>query len=337
MNTLFQLFEGDWLPNIFAFLLGLSMLIYIVLDGYDLGVGILSRFASEKDRDRMVSSVAPFWDANETWLVLGSGLMLVAFPLANGVVFQNIYIPVALMLFGLIFRGISFDFRAKAEARKKPFWDGCFFAGSLLATVSQGYMLGMYMMGFRHTPDVILFSCLTGLFAIGAFTLVGSGWLIMKTEGALQKKAVGWGIKSLICCAAFSLVCLVLSPMLSESIYRRWFDFGMANFLIFPVIITILLVIALSSLLKLRKNAQKGSWVPFALTVLIFILNYVAIATTYYPWIVIDKMTLTDAAASRESLMIILVGALICLPLMIGYTIVVYKIFHGKAKDLSYE
>ena len=166
--------NGKWLPYTFAGLMGLAILIYAILDGYDLGVGMLSDSANEKEKDRMIASIGPFWDANETWLVLGVGLMLVAFPSAHGVVLTELYLPVAVLLFGLIFRGVAFDFRAKVSYQKKWRWNLAFYFGSLLSALSQGYMLGAYIMGFEDSPLATLFAILTALAVASGYCLIGA-------------------------------------------------------------------------------------------------------------------------------------------------------------------
>jgi cytochrome d ubiquinol oxidase subunit II len=184
---------GPGLPYLFAFLMGLSMLIYGLLDGYDLGVGILSYFEkNKKNKDTMIASIGPFWDANETWLVLGVGILLIAFPLAHGIILTNLYLPVFLMLVGLIFRGVAFDFRAKAKDHYKKHWDTAFSAGSLLTALAQGYMLGFYIVGFKLTVETFIFSCLVGVSLAIGYCLIGANWLIMKTSEELQKKSIRW-------------------------------------------------------------------------------------------------------------------------------------------------
>ena len=184
--------DAYWLAIIFIGLMGLSVLVYAILDGYDLGVGILLPMgeADEAQRDTMIASIGPFWDANETWLVLAVGIMLIAFPAAHSVVLFHLYIPVAIMLIGLMMRGVAFDFRAKAALDHKLAWDRTFKAGSLLTTLAQGYMLGLYVMGFEASLSAHWFALLSGLGVTLAYSYIGAAWLIMKTEGELQKRAV---------------------------------------------------------------------------------------------------------------------------------------------------
>ena len=174
---------GQWLPVVFLGLMGLAMLIYVLLDGYDLGVGLLLHRASDEHKDTMIASIGPFWDANETWLVLGVGILLIAFPKAHGMVLTALYLPVALMLVGLILRGVAFDFRVKARADHKPLWNRAFFAGSGLAALSQGWMLGRYITGFAEGVEFTLFAAAISLLLPAAYVLLGAAWLILKTEG----------------------------------------------------------------------------------------------------------------------------------------------------------
>jgi cytochrome d ubiquinol oxidase subunit II len=329
--------SGDWLPYTFAFLMGLSILIYAVLDGYDLGVGMLSDSTNEKEKDRMIASIGPFWDANETWLVLGVGLLLVAFPAAHGVILTELYLPVAVMLFGLIFRGVAFDFRAKVPYQKKWRWNLAFYIGSLLAALAQGYMLGFYIMGFEDSPLAILFSILTALAVASGYCLIGACWLIMKCDGGLQRKAIKWAKYHLINTVVGLGLISLITPLVSERIYRKWFSLP-EIFWIAPIpLATGALIIFLYFILrKLPFENDRYCWVPLVTTTGIFILSFMGLAYSFFPYIIPNQMTIVEAASAPSSLMIMLAGALVVLPILIGYTILAYVIFHGKAKDLSY-
>lgn len=329
--------NGQWLPLAFAALMALAIFVYAILDGYDIGVGILMRYAKPEERDVMIASIGPFWDANETWLVLAVGLLLIAFPEANGIVLGNLYLPVTWMLIGLILRGVSFDFRAKAKVENKETWDMVFSGGSLLMAVSQGYMVGSYVLGFESGLISFLFSLFVGLSVAAAFALIGAGWLIMKTEGALQQKAIGWaslGLRGTV--VGIALVSLA-SPLVSTHVFTRWFTYPDILILAPVPIITVLLVGWLEVVLRdLPITPNKGCWRPFAMTVGIFLMCLIGLAYSFYPYIVPGQLKIVDSASAPESLMIILIGALIVLPFMIGYTIYAYKVFHGKTKELSY-
>ena len=180
------------LPLIFMFLMGASVLAYVVLDGYDLGVGMLMPAAAQTEQSVMVSSIGPFWDANETWLVLGIGILLAAFPLAHGIVLQALYLPVVVMLIGLMLRGVAFELRVKARGWHRELWNWLFWAGSFIASFSQGLMLGRYITGFERGFTYWVFAVVVGASLCGGYVLLGATWLILKTEGELQKKALGW-------------------------------------------------------------------------------------------------------------------------------------------------
>ena len=327
----------DWLPVAFVLLMGLSILLYVILDGYDLGVGMLMSRADEAQKDRMIASIGPFWDANETWLVLSVGLLLVAFPAAHGLILSELYIPATLMLIALILRGVSFDFRAKAGSAWKHTWDRTFFAGSLLAALSQGYMLGLYIMGFDDSGAAQVFALLVAVAVAASYCLIGACWLVMKTEGELQVRAVCWARR----CLWFTSVGIVLislaTPLVSERIFARWFSFPEILLLAPIPLLTALLVVILDRLLASmpQKNDRAYRW-PFWLVTALFVLCFQGLAYSFYPYVVPEQMTIYQAAASPQSLMIIFVGALVVLPFIIGYTIFAYRVFRGKANELSY-
>ncbi len=327
-----------WLPWTFAALMGLSILIYVVLDGFDLGVGLLMPLANDEEKDRLVASIGPFWDANETWLVLAIGILLVAFPTAHGVILTALYLPVAIMLVGLILRGVSFEFRAKAPINQKPFWNACFFTGSLLASMSQGFMLGMYVMGLTWTVPHVAFALLTAVFLTVGFSFIGAAWLIAKTDGALQEKAVKWargGIWGLLLgIGAISLA----TPYVSLRIFEKWFGFPQLLYLApFPLLSAALLYFLWRRLRQLPLPQDRSAWSPFVAAMALFTLSFGGMAYSFYPYVVPEKLTIYDAAAAPESLIIILVGTLFVLPAILGYTALSYFIFRGKATELRYD
>ena len=336
-----QLSNGGWLPVVFLGLMGIAMLAYVVLDGYDLGVGILLRSASDEHKDVMISSIGPFWDANETWLVLGVGILLVAFPAAHGVILGELYLPVALMLAGLILRGVAFDFRVKARALHKPMWNNAFFGGSLLASFSQGVMLGLYVTGFKNGWPQIFFALVTGLCLCAGYALLGATWLIMKTEGELQRRAVRWAYGSLWFTGAGIAAISVVTPLVSARIFDKWFSFPNL-FLLMPIpLATGALFFAIERSLRrlptrLNEGNEYGAWVPFAATVSIFVLAFYGLAYSLFPYLIVDRIDIWQAASAPESLKIILVGAAIVLPAITGYTIYAYRVFWGKARELTY-
>lgn len=329
--------HGHWLAFAFAFLMGLSILLYVILDGYDLGVGILLRSATDDEKDKMIASIGPFWDANETWLVLGVGILLVAFPIAHGTILTALYLPTAIMLIALILRGVSFDFRAKVLASRKHLWDKSFFTGSLLTALAQGYMLGLYIMGFEDSLTNHLFGLLAGVCVAAGYSFIGAGWLIMKTDGDLQKKAVRWARISLwLTAAGIGLVSLA-TPLVNERIFDKWFNIPNIVLLApIPIITGVVILLVDYTLRKLPMPQDRLAWVPFAGAVSTFVLCFHGLAYSFYPYIVPEKMTIYGAAAAPESLMIIFVGAMVVLPCIIGYTIFAYRVFWGKVQDLRY-
>ncbi|MDB5491154.1 MAG: Cytochrome d ubiquinol oxidase subunit [Micavibrio sp.] len=330
--------SGAWLPLAFAGLMGLSMLIYAVLDGYDLGVGILMRRADDAEQDMMVASIGPFWDANETWLVLGVGLLLVAFPAAHGVILGHLYLPTAFMLIGLILRGVSFDFRAKVKTGHKHFWNNAFFAGSLIMALAQGYMLGYYILGFQEGWGAFVFSGLVGVCMAAGYALIGACWLIMKTEGPLQIKAILWARQASWATIAGIILVSAATPLVSTRIFDKWFEFPNILFLAPIPLVTGALVCGLEWVLRsLPKDKDRRAWVPFAMTVGIYVLCFIGLAYSFYPFIVPDQLTITEAASGHDSLLIILAGALVVVPAILGYTAFSYYIFRGKAGELRYD
>ena len=326
------------LPLIFTGLMALAMLLYVVLDGYDLGVGILLRGVPDAQQDRMIASIGPFWDANETWLVLGVGLLLVAFPLAHGVILSSLYLPVAAMLIGLILRGVAFDFRVKARAAHKPLWNGAFWAGSLLAAFSQGFMLGSYILGFRDDYVAVLFAITIGLCLCAGYALLGAAWLVLKAEGELRQRALRWAYANLWLTALGIAAVSIATPWVSPRIFEKWFALPQLLFLLpIPVLTALVFAATESSLRRLRKRETTRDWVPFAGAIGLFVLAFIGLAYSLFPYLVIDRITLWEAAAATSSLKIMAVGAGFTLPMIIGYTIYVYRVFWGRSEDLSYE
>lgn len=326
------------LPLIFTALMALAMLAYVVLDGYDLGVGILLRQVDTPDKDRMIASIGPFWDANETWLVLGVGLLLVAFPKAHGVILGALYLPVLVMLVGLILRGVAFDFRSKAQADHQPLWNGLFCAGSLLAALAQGWMLGSYIVGFRSDAAGLAFSALIAVCLAAGYTLLGATWLIMKSDGALRTRAIGWAWRALwltgLGIAAVSLV----TPLVSERIFAKWFVLPQFFFLLkLPLVSAVVFFYAESRLRRLARGEAGADWAPFACAVALFVLAFIGLAYSLFPYLVVDRLTLWDAASSPAALSVMLIGTAITLPVIIGYTVFSYRVFWGRSGELRYD
>ena len=331
--------SGDWLPVVFIGLMGLAVLAYAILDGYDLGVGILLPMGEQDEwqRDTMIASIGPFWDANETWLVLAVGLLLIAFPAAHSLILMHLYIPVAIMLISLIMRGVAFDFRAKAAVDHKLAWDRTFKVGSLVTTLTQGYMLGQYVMGFDQSLPALLFCGISALGVTAAYSYIGAAWLVLKTESSLQARAVGWtktaGRASLVGVVA---VCLI-NPLVNPGVFDRWFTFPLVMFVLLIPTLCFLGFVANDILLRrLPKEADRHCGVPFAIVVGIFTLCFSGLGFSFFPDIVPGQLSIWEAASARESLQFILVGAVVVVPMILMYTAFSYRVFRGKATDLHY-
>jgi cytochrome bd ubiquinol oxidase subunit II len=326
------------LPVIFAMLMGLAILIYVVLDGYDLGVGMLLPAADEHEQDVMVASIGPFWDANETWLVLGVGLLLVAFPVAHGVILQALYLPVVAMLIGLMLRGVAFELRIKAEGWHRELWNGLFWFGSFLASLAQGLMLGAYITGFETGFGHFLFSLLVAGGVCGGYVLLGGGWLILRTEGALQKKAVAWTRWGLLWVAFGVTLVSLATPLASATVYDKWFDFPRTlGLMLLPLASAAAWLWVWQMTRRLDRGEPAPEWGPFAGAVTIYVLAFAGLAYSLFPYVVIDRLTIWDAAAHPSSLKVVLAGALFVLPFIFAYTAYSYRVFRGKASARLYE
>ena len=331
----------DWptlLPLISAGLMGLAILVYVILDGFDLGIGILFAAADDHEKDVMISAIGPFWDANETWLVLAVGLLLVAFPAAHGVILTALYIPVALLLLGLILRGVAFDFRAKVPTRHKTRWNRLFLAGSLIASLAQGYMLGVYVLGLASSVGAMAFGALVALCLAAAYAAMGAAWLIYKTEGELQKKAVRWLRAALVLTALGMAAVSLATPFASPRIFDRWFVFPEMIYLApLPILSAVLFASLWWQTFHLPKPDDRHSLLPFLTLALIFALGFAGLAWSFYPFVVPDRLTIWQAASAPESLAVILIGTAFVLPIIIFASVYVYRVFGGKSSELSYD
>ena len=331
-----------YLPEIFLFLMGLAILAYVVLDGYDLGVGILLARAEDAEKNIMIASIGPFWDANETWLVLGVGILLTVFPLAHGEILGALYFPVVVMLIGLTLRGVAFDFRTKVREGHRRFWDQMFALGSLLAALAQGFMLGLHITGYRYQFSSVAFASFIALALAAGYCLLGATWLMMKTEGVLQNKARIWAQASLGLTALGVVAVSVATPLVSARIFERWFAWPNLLYLA-PVPLLSVCAFAicfwrLRSMQKCPDGSQiaRHAWRPFAMTVLIFLLAFIGLSYSLFPYLVMDRLTLWEAATDVPTMRLILLGAAISLPATLAYTIFSYRVFWGKSSALSY-
>ncbi|MGA8050362.1 MAG: cytochrome d ubiquinol oxidase subunit II [Burkholderiales bacterium] len=319
------------LPLVFTVLMGVAILAYTVLDGYDLGVGMLMPAGDAREQDVMVASIGPFWDANETWLVLGVGLLLVAFPAAHGVILGALYLPVAAMLIGLMLRGAAFEFRVKALGWHRELWNWLFWFGSFLAALAQGLMLGRTITGYAEGFVYWLFALVVAGGLCGGYVLLGATWLVLRTEGELQRKAIVWARWGLAWVALGVALVSLATPLASETVREKWFDFPRTLGLMALPLAT------LASGAWVSLELGRSDWKPFAGAVAIFALAFAGLAYSLYPYLVMDRMTIWQAAADPSSLKVVLVGALAVLPFIVAYTVFSYRVFRGKARAGLYE
>ena len=327
-----------WLPVIYMAAMGLALFVYVILDGYDLGVGMLLPFASDDEKDLMVASIGPFWDANETWIVLGVGILLIAFPAAHGIVLTQLYLPVTLMLMGLMLRGVAFDLRIKAGDEHKKLWNRAFFFGSLLAAMCQGWMLGSYITGLELSLVNILFSLIIAVLLPAFYVLLGAGWLLMKTRDELLQKAFRWSQRVVLPVGVGIFMVSIATPLVSERIAERWMRWENLIWL-WPIpLITSLAFLMILNLSRSNGWVYQGkSWILYVLCVLICVMSSLGLGYSLFPYIVVDQLTLWEAAAATESLLFTLFGVVLTVPAIIAYTVYVYRVFHGRNITLSYE
>ena len=326
---------GIDLPLIWAIIIIFGIMMYVVMDGFDLGIGILFPFIKgEQDRDVMMNTVAPVWDGNETWLVLGGAALFGAFPLAYSVVLSALYLPLVLMLVGLIFRGVAFEFRFKARAEKRHIWDKAFIGGSIAATFFQGVALGAFIDGFPVVDRQYAgggldwlspFTVFCGIALIVAYALLGCTWLIMKTEGHLQARMHKLGRPLALAVLALMGVVSLWTPLAHTDIAARWFSLPNL-FWFLPV--PILVLVTLYSLLK--AIARKAHYLPFLLTLVLIFLGYSGLGISLWPNIIPPSISIWDAAAPPQSQGFMLVGTLFIIPFILGYTFWSYSVFRGK-------
>lgn len=328
----------EWLPLFFVSVMGFALLLYIILDGYDLGIGMLLPFASEQQKDQMIAAIGPFWDANETWLVLGIGILLIAFPKAHGMVLTELYLPVTLMLMGLILRGVAFDFRVKAKTQYKTMWNNIFFAGSVLAAVSQGWMLGAYVTGFNDDMLSHLFAIGIALSLPAIYIMLGCGWLFVKTSDELYHKAAHWARWAIVPMAVALFLISIATPIVSDTIAKKWFSLPAAIGLLPIPLSTIIAAFTMLWILRQQRILNAGyGWIVFVCMVVICIMLALGLAYSIYPHIVLDKLTIWNTSASPDSLRFAFYGIVIAVPMILAYTVFIYKVFYGKASALNYE
>ena len=325
---------------IWVMIIGFGVLMYVLTDGFDLGVGILFPFArSEQDRDIMMNTVAPVWDGNETWLVLGGAGLLAAFPLVYTVFLPALYIGVFLMLAGLIFRGVAFEFRFKAAKGRRGLWNTAFFGGSLVATFAQGAVVGTFIQGFetenfRYVGGAMdwltPFTVMTGLGMIVGYGLLGATWLMLKTEGETQQWARSWAYRLLAALMVFFVIVSLWTPLTDEYVRGRWFD-NLTWLWLLPLA-TVLVAARLWRSLNRSYEAA-----PFIYTIGLFGLFYAGLLFSKWPYVVPPNYTFQDAASAPESQLFLLIGLLFVVPFVLMYTAWTYYVFRGKVRaDAGY-
>lgn len=328
---------GIDLPLVWAVIILFGIMMYVVMDGFDLGIGILFPFFPRtEDRDVMMNTVAPVWDGNETWLVLGGAGLLAAFPLAYAVILSAFYLPLILMLIGLIFRGVAFEFRVKARVGKRRWWDWGFIGGSFLATFCQGMVLGAFMDGVKVVDGnfvgapfdwITPFSVFTGLALLAAYALLGATWLIMKTEGELQKRMRVLARPLVFLVLAVIGAVSIWTPLQHAAIAERWFT--LPNLLYFAPVPALVLLVVWRLLVEVP---GRGHASPFVLTLCLLFLGYTGLGISLWPNIIPPDISVWQAAGPDQSLGFALVGALLIIPVILMYTAWSYWVFRGKVR-----
>jgi cytochrome d ubiquinol oxidase subunit II len=327
----------EWyLPVIWAAVIGTAVTLYVILDGFDLGIGVLFPFAQdERERDQMMATVKPYWDGNETWLVLGGGGLWVAFPQAYAVIMPALYLPVIVMLLGLIFRGVAFEFRSVSDS--KTWWSLAFAGGSIVAAFSQGLVLGGLIQGIRIENGAFAggsfdwatpFSAICGFALVCGYGLLGATWLMMKAEGPVGQRGRAQARILLFGVLGFMGLVSLWTPLMSERIYARWFT--LPNFFFLSPVPLLTGIVALS----LWRWIERGrEMLPFFAAIALFLLGYLGLVISNFPYLVPPSLTVWDTAAAPASQIFMLVGTLVLLPIILGYTVLVYWLFRGKVAE----
>lgn len=328
---------GIDLPVIWAIIIVFGLMMYVIMDGFDLGIGILFPFVpAREDRDTMVNTVAPVWDGNETWLAFGGAALMAAFPLAYSMILTALYLPLLLMLGGLIWRGVAFEFRFKADQAHRMFWDKAFASGSYVATFSQGVALGAFINGFKVSDGSYAggaldwlspFSIFTGFALLVAYALLGCTWLIMKTEGELQRRMIVLARPITIVLLGAIAAVSVWTPLAHPNVAARWFS--VPNIIFFSPVPVLVLATAWAMIRVLRRETHAA---PFVLALLLLFLGYSGLGISLWPNIVPPSISIRDAAGPPESMGFTLVGALFIIPFILAYTSWSYYVFRGKVR-----
>jgi cytochrome d ubiquinol oxidase subunit II len=327
----------EWyLPLIWAGIIAIAVVMYVVMDGFDLGIGLLFPFAgSEAERDQMMRSIAPFWDGNETWLVLGGAGLFVVFPGAYAVIMPALYIPVIVMLVSLVFRGVAFEFRTVSHS--KSGWSLAFTVGSGLAAFAQGVILGNLIQGLTVQNNAFAggafdwarpFPVFCGIAVMAGYALLGATWLVMKTEGPVARRAREHAKSLIVLVLVFMAGVSVWTPLMEPRIAQRWF--AMPNiFYLWPVPV----LTALAAFGCWRWLERGGDIPPFLTAIGLFLFGYLGLVISNFPYIVPPSLTIWDTAAVPASQIFMLIGTLFLLPIILGYIVLVYWLFRGKVRE----
>src|SRR6185312_9697663 len=326
----------EWyLPLIWSAIMAIAVVMYVLMDGFDLGIGLLFPFASERERDQMMRSIAPFWDGNETWLVLGGAGLFVVFPGAYAVIMPALYIPVIVMLVSLVFRGVAFEFRT--VSRSKIGWSIAFTLGSGLAAFAQGAILGNLIQGFTIRDNAFAggpldwarpFPVLCGVAVMTGYALLGATWLVMKTEGTVARRARAQAKVLLFAVLVFMAAVSIWTPLLAPRIADRWFTLpNIAVLWLVPA------VTALTAFFAWRWLERGAEVLPFLASLALFLFGYLGLVISNFPYIVPPTLTIWDTAAAAPSQIFMLLGTLFMLPIIIGYFVMVYWLFRGKVQE----
>jgi cytochrome bd ubiquinol oxidase subunit II len=324
------------LVHVWVFLVGLVVILYVILDGFSLGTGLLFPTAkNDAERDTLMNSIAPVWDVNQTWIVFGGGALFATFPTTYAVLFSALYVPLLTFIFGLIFRGVALEFRANSH--RKTVWDRAFFIGSLVAVLAQGITLGAYISGIKTTKGVFSggafdwltpFSVMVGLALIAGYGLLGATYLLIKTTGAVRDRAFGQAFPAALIVAGFMVIVSIWTPIQNPEIAARWFSQPRVYFIwVFPLFGIISLYLLIQSLRKRQENK------PFLFSILLFLSAYLGLEAALYPYAILPDITVFQAAAQRETLVFTLWGVALVLPFVLGYTIYSYWVFRGKIAE----
>jgi cytochrome bd ubiquinol oxidase subunit II len=327
----------SYLPVIWAAIIGCAVAMYVILDGFDLGIGILFPFAKgERERDQMMNSVAPFWDGNETWLVLGGAGLMVTFPLAYSIILPALYLPVIIMLLALVFRGVAFEFRW-IGVTSKPQWTFAFAAGSIVAAFCQGLILGGLIQGIKVENGAFAggafdwatpFAVMCGLSLVAGYALLGATWLVMKTEGSVAERARSHAKLLLLLVLACMAIVSLWTPLAFERIAERWFS--LPNILFFWWVPAVTALVAFAAWRWLDTGREV---LPFLASIALFLLGYLGLLISNFPYLVPPSLTIWQTASAPATQIFMLVGTLLLLPIILGYMIFVYWIFAGKLRE----